>query len=145
MRLAVARLRQRLGRRGAILAFLGAGKVCYGVGYATTPPSSTRGLELLTGLVPLHCWAWVWIVAGTATFAGAWVRVGQDGLAFFAALIPPTLWATAYLWAAIADGYVRGLVVAGWFALSHICVILWASTVPEHSIPPARRARASDS
>jgi hypothetical protein len=141
----VARLRRRLGRRGAILAILGTGKVCYGIGYISVPPSSTRGLEMLTNVVPLHCWAWVWVVAGTTTFAGAWVRVGRDGLAFGAALIPPTLWATAYLWAAVADGYMRGLVLTGWFFFSHIGVILWASTVPEHSVPPARQARASDS
>jgi hypothetical protein len=135
VRRAAALLRQRLGRRGAILAILGAGKICYGIGLVTTPPTSTRGLELLTNALPLHCWAWVWIIAGSATFAGAWVRIGQDGVAFFAALIPPAVWGTAYLRAAV-DGYPRGWAVAGWFLLSHIGVILWASTVPEHSLPP---------
>ena len=145
MRRAAARLRLHLGRRGTILVILGAGKVCYGVGYIAVPPSSTRGLELLTGAAPLHCWAWVWIVAGTVTFGAAWLPVGRDVAGFLAALAPPALWAAAYLWSTVSGDYARGAWLAGWYLTSHIGVILWASTVPEYSVPPTRPVEASGS
>ncbi|MEU0940285.1 hypothetical protein [Embleya sp. NPDC005971] len=145
MRLAVARLRRRLGRRGAFLTIAGAGKVCLGVGFLVAPPTSTRGLEVLTNAAPLHCWAWVWVLAGSVTFACGWLRVGNDGAGFLAALVPPSLWAAAYLWSAVTGEYARGAWLSAWYLTSHIGVICWAATVPEHSVPPVRRARASDS
>lgn len=141
MRRAAARIRYRLGRRGAILAILGAGKVSYGVGYIAVPPSSTRGLELLTSAAPLHCWAWVWIAAGAVTFAAAWLPVGRDAIGFTAALVPPSLWAAAYLWSTVTGEYERGGWLAGWYLTSHVGVILWASTVPEYSVPPTGGTR----
>lgn len=135
MRRAVARLRQRLGRRGVILAILGAGKVCLGAGFLAAPPTSTRGLEVLTDRASLHCWAWVWILAGSVTVASSVLPVGRDAVGFTTALVPPSLWAAAYLWSAVAGGYARGAWLAGWYLTSHVGVILWAATVPEHSVP----------
>lgn len=122
-------LRWRLGRRGAFLAFMGIGKICWGIGLIVTPPA-TQGLELLTDIAPLHCWAWVWILAGAVAFASAWVRFGRDAIGFLAASVPPTLWAFVYGWAALLGHYPRGIFVFLWYVTSHCGVIWCASRVP---------------
>ncbi|MGW1998213.1 hypothetical protein [Embleya sp. NPDC001921] len=137
MRLAAARARQRLGRRGAFLAIYGAAQVFWGVGFIVLPPTPA-GLALLTDALPLHCWAWLWILGGAAAFASAWLRVGRDAVGYGAAMIPLGIWAFAYLWASMSGEYARGGWVAGWY-LGHIGVVLWASSVPEYSVPPRRR------
>lgn len=140
----VRRLRKALGRRGAFLLILGTGKTCWGVGMLVEPPRPD-GLRLLTGLCDLRHWAWLWITAGLITLGSAFLRVGRDWAGFLAALIPPTVWATAYMSAAVSGQFSRGLVVAIWYLTSHVGVIMWAATVPEYSVPhvprPARRGK----
>src|SRR5690348_7818415 len=99
------------GRRGSFLVVMGVGKVCWGVGLVVEPPP-TDGLRLLARLAPLHCWAWVWILAGLVTFASAWVPFARDRWGFVTASIPPALWAFAYGMAGL-DGYARGLWIFG--------------------------------
>ncbi|MGW1993371.1 hypothetical protein [Embleya sp. NPDC001921] len=142
MRLAAARARQRLGRRGIYLLGAGLGKVCLGVSYLTGPLTT---VSPLTSVMPVWAWAWLWIVVGAAVFAGAWMPVGRDGPAFLVALVPPVAWAGTLLWAWWTGDYPRGAALWGWLMCGHVWVILWASTVPEHSVPPADQVRASDS
>jgi hypothetical protein len=117
------------GRRGSFLVFMGVGKVCWGVGLIVEPPA-IDGLRLLTQFAPLHCWALVWIAAGSTAFASAWLRFGRDRWGFVAASVPPALWAFAYGWAGLVDGYARGLWIFGWYITSHCGVIWCASRVP---------------
>lgn len=137
---AARRLHKALGRRGVFLAILGVGKTCWGVSFLVDPPSN-QGLELLTDLCSLRHWAWLWIICGLITLFSAFLRVGRDWFGFVAALLPPTVWATAYTVAVITGDYSRGGFVAVWYLTSHVGVILWASAVPEHSVPPPVRAR----
>ncbi len=123
----------RLGRRGPFLVILGIGKVCWGVGMIVEPPR-TDGLQLLTGVAPLHCWASVWILAGLVTFASAWWPFSRDGWGFVAATVPPAVWAFAYLWGWAADGYARGLWIFGWYMTTHCGVIWCASRVPPEPV-----------
>lgn len=139
MRAAARRLRQRLGRRGIFLLILGVGKTCWGVSFLVDPPS-TQGLELLTSLCDIQHWSWLWIVCGLITMTSAFLRVGRDGAGFLAALAPPTVWAFAYTVAVVSGDYSRGGFVAVWYLTSHVGVILWASGVPEHSVPHAPRS-----
>lgn len=134
MRAVVRRLQARLGRRGTILLILGVGKICFGVGVIAEPPS-IRGLDLLLRYAPLCAWAMVWIAAGVVVVVAAFLPVGADRGGFIVALIPPMIWAVAYGTAAAEGIYPRGWFVAGWFLTSHIGVISWAGTVPEHSVP----------
>lgn len=115
---------------------MGVGKIAWGVGMVVQPPSE-GGLQLLTGIAPVHCWAWVWILAGVITFASAWVRFARDKWGFLAASIPPALWAFAYLWGALLGHYERGLWIFLWYMTSHCGVIWCASRVP----PDARRSK----
>lgn len=141
---AARRLRQRLGRRGIFLLILGVGKTCWGASLLFDPPNP-RGLELLTNVCSLRHWAWLWITAGLVTGGSAFLRVGRDRYGFVAALIPPTVWAIAYATAVVNGTYSRGAYVAVWYLTSHVGVILWASSVPEHSVPhlrPARKGKA---
>jgi hypothetical protein len=124
-----------LGTRGPFLVFMGIGKVCFGASFIVEPPP-LAGLGLLTRFAPLHCWAWVWIVCGTATFCSAWLRFGWDGWGFVAASVPPTFWAFAYGWAGLADGYPRGLWLFVWYITSHCGVIWCASRVPPDTGSP---------
>lgn len=130
--------RQILGRRGAFLLLAGAGKMCLGAGLIAATPADL-GIGLAADVAPLAGWAWLWIAAGAVTAGSAFLRVGRDGLGFVAALVPPSVWAVAYTVAAVRGEYDRGGWIAGWFLASHIGVILWASAVPEHSLPSASR------
>ncbi|MGA6223455.1 hypothetical protein ACPESV_24355 [Streptomyces umbrinus] len=103
-------------------------------------PPPAQGLELLTNVCSIRHWAWLWIVAGIVTGSSAFLRVGRDRFGFVAALIPPTVWATAYATAVLSGTYSRGAYVAVWYLTSHVGVILWAATVPEHSVPPVPRS-----
>lgn len=135
-----ARVRAMLGRRGAFLLILGVGKTCWGVGMLVDPPP-TQGLRLLTTMCDIRHWAWLWIIAGIITTASAFLKIGRDWFGFLAALIPPTVWAAAYTFAVFNGDYSRGGFVAVWYLTSHVGVILWASAVPEYSVPPPVRAR----
>lgn len=139
MRQAARRLRKRLGRRGQILLIFGIGKICWGVGFIVTPVTAAPGLSLLTDRCSLAAWAWLWIIAGIACIAFAFLRVGRDLLGFLAALAPPSVWALAYGYAALTGEYARGTTVALWYLTSHVGVIMWAATVPEYSVPPLPR------
>ncbi|MEV0526649.1 hypothetical protein AB0I66_24715 [Streptomyces sp. NPDC050439] len=139
---AARRLRTRLGRRGIALALLGSAKVCFGLGYALQPDPSPLGLGLLTRFADIRCWSSVWIICGLVTFTCAWLRVGRDGLGFFAALVPPFVWGAAFLWGGLTGEYLRGLTVAAWYGIGHVGLILFLATLPEHSVPhTARRER----
>ncbi|MEU1327264.1 hypothetical protein [Streptomyces microflavus] len=131
-------LRKRVGRRGVFLLILGIGKTCWGISFIVDPPAAD-GLQLLTSLCSLRHWAWLWIVVGLVTAGSAFLRIGRDWAGFVAALIPPTVWAIAYLAAAVSGEYSRGAFVALWYLTSHVGVIMWAATVPEHSVPPVPR------
>jgi hypothetical protein len=124
-----------LGNRGPFLIFMGIGKVCFGASFIVEPPP-LAGLGLLTRFAPLHCWAWVWIVCGTATFCCAWLKFGRDGWGFVAASIPPAFWAFAYGWAGILGDYPRGLWLFVWYITSHCGVIWCASRVPPDTGSP---------
>lgn len=138
---AVRRLRQHLGRRGTILLIFGVGKTCWGLSFLLDPPDD-HGLTLLTSLCSLRHWAWLWIICGLITAGAAFLRIGRDRWGFVAALIPPIVWATAYMAAVVSGDYSRGAYVAIWYLTSHVGVIMWAATVPEYSVPPVpRRAR----
>ena len=142
MRAAARRIRMQLGRRGTALALLGMGKMCFGTGYLLTPAPNPRGLELLTRFADLRWWAGLWVACGAVTFGCAWLRIGRDRWGFIAALVPPFVWGAAFLWGAFNGDYPRGLAIFGWYATSHIGMILWASAVPEYEMPhPAREER----
>ena len=145
-RQAVRRLQKLLGRRGAFLLILGVGKTCWGVSFIADPPTD-HGLTLLTNACSLQNWAWLWIGCGLITGFSAFLQIGRDWFGFAAALVPPTVWAFAYLAAVINGDYSRGAYVAIWYLTSHCGVILWAATVPEYSVPrmprSARRGKAA--
>ncbi|MET9950142.1 hypothetical protein ABZ135_01155 [Streptomyces sp. NPDC006339] len=140
---ALRRARKHLGRRGGFLLVLGVGKTCWGVSFLVDPPSG-EGLHLLTSMCSLRHWAWLWIICGIVTTFSAFLRVGRDRWGFYAALVPPSVWAIAYLAAVLTGDYSRGLWVAVWYLTSHVGVIMWAATVPEYSVPPARRGRREE-
>ncbi|MFJ8594891.1 hypothetical protein [Streptomyces sp. NPDC093598] len=141
----VRRLQTTLGRRGAFLAILGTGKTCWGIGMIVAPQPAPQGLRLLLEMCPLSSWAWLWITCGLITTASAFLRVGRDWAGFVAALIPPTVWAISYTSAVVTGEFTRGGFLAVWYLTSHVGVIMWAATVPEHSVPhvprPARKGR----
>lgn len=132
---AVRRLRRQLGRRGTILVILGSAKICFGLGYALQPDPHPLGLGLLTRWADIRCWSSLWIICGAITFACAWLRVGRDGAGFLSALAPPFVWGIAYLWGGMTGEYLRGLAIFGWYAIGHVGLILFLSTVPEYSVP----------
>ncbi|MFC8009168.1 hypothetical protein [Streptomyces cinereoruber] len=120
---------------------LGIGKTCWGISFLVDPPE-TAGLQLLTNVCDLRHWSWLWIICGLITIVSAFLRIGRDWAGFLAALAPPGVWAVAYIEAVISGAYSRGGFVAIWYLTSHVGVILWAATVPEHSMPGPRARKA---
>ncbi|MFJ8804184.1 hypothetical protein [Streptomyces sp. NPDC102487] len=133
-----AAARRLLGRRGTFLLIIGGGETCYGLSFLVDPPTA-QGLGLLTHWCSLRHWSWLWILCGLITATSALLRVGRDWAGYLAALAPPTVWATAYTAAVVLGQFSRGAYVALWYLTSHVGVILWAATVPEHSVPHAPR------
>ncbi|MER5277824.1 hypothetical protein ABT025_18975 [Streptomyces sp. NPDC002809] len=132
------KLGKRAGRRGTFLLIIGVGKTCWGISFLVNPPSE-QGLQLLTHWCSLRHWSLLWITVGLITAGSAFLRVGRDWAGYAAALVPPTVWAVAYLAAAVSGEYSRGAFVALWYLTSHVGVIMWAATVPEYSVPPVPR------
>jgi hypothetical protein len=132
MRRAVRRLRKRLGRRGAALLILGIGKVVWGIGLITDPPSA-RGLEMLTAIGPLACWSLLWIVPGIITGVSGFLPTGRDRWGFVAALVPPTFWCTAYAVSFLTGVYSRGIFPFIFYLTHHVGMIVWASRVREET------------
>ena len=137
---ALRRARKHLGRRGVILLIFGVGKMCWGASFLVDPPEP-GGLQLLTQFCGLRHWAWLWIICGAIAASSAFARVGRDRVGFIAALVPPTVWAVAYLAAVITGDYSRGAFVAVWYLTSHVAVIMWAASVPEYSVPKPPRGQ----
>lgn len=136
---AAGRARERLGRRGEVLIILGIGKVVWGVGYIVDPPPA-RGLEMLTSICPLQSWAWLWILAGVVTGCSAFLPAGRDRWGFVAALVPPTVWATAYAVGFLSGVYSRGIFPFIFYVTHHVALIVWASKVREET-PASTTAR----
>ncbi|MDT0306139.1 hypothetical protein RM780_04070 [Streptomyces sp. DSM 44917] len=130
----------RLGRRGQILLIAGVGEMSWGAGFLAEPAPNLGGLAILARHGGVDRWAWVWVACGLAAVVAAFVRIGRDWPGFAAALAPPLVWAFAYMAAALVDDYTRGAWVAVWY-LNWAFFIMWASAVPEHSVPPSPRAR----
>lgn len=135
---AARQLRKLAGRRGTYLGIVGVGQLCWGAGMVVDAPSPA-GLQLLAKVAPLHCWAWVWVIAGLAAAASAILPVGRDTIGFIAILIPPAVWAITYAVAAINGDFSRGGFVAVWYLTSHVGVTLWAAALPEYSVPKVPR------
>lgn len=131
----------RLGTRGRFLVFMGAGKVCFGFSFIFTPPWTLDGLGMLLRFAPLHCWAWLWIICGSATFISAWLTFGRDGIGFVAASVPAAFWAFTYGWSGLLGEYPRGLFLFGWYMTSHCGVIWCASRIPPESRSPESHGR----
>lgn len=122
-------------RRAPALALLGVGQICWGVGYAAAPGAPTRGLEGLLALMPLHCWAVVWILSGVFTLACSRLPVGRDRWRFAGAAGLPLVWGASYGWEWISDGYGRGGVVLVWYLCMYVGMALWAASVPHFELP----------
>ncbi|MFF8910155.1 hypothetical protein [Streptomyces olivaceoviridis] len=139
MRAAARRLRQQLGRRGALLTMKGVMATGYGSGQVIAPPGDQRGLTLLLKIMPLTGWGWVWITAGLAALVCAWLPPRRDWPGFLAVWLIATPWALAYLvsWWPL-DESPRGWVVAMIFAaFGAVCLVAigWDEP-PARSEPP---------
>jgi hypothetical protein len=118
-----------LGRRGAFLLSFGTVWALIGYGQVTAPQPDQRGLKLLTDVLPLDAWGWMWISSGLIAIASAFLRQGSDrfGFAALIAMVLPWLFAYLVAWwplglfprgwiaAALYSGLAIGIfVVAGW-------------------------------
>lgn len=125
-RRALAGVRGRLGRRGAILLAFGAIYLVYGYALLTAPPRLGTLLY-----IDYHWWAWLWIGGGGLGILHSWARKpGRDTAGFVAIVAPPLVWTVGYIhlwifgpdpgaqawkavgiWAALA---IATMVCAGW-------------------------------
>lgn len=113
----IPRLRRRVGRRGASLAYLSLVCLVYAVSLACKPPPATPGsaAAVLATILPLSAWAIPWAAVGVLCAVAAFAR--RDRAAFVAASALCAGWAMLHVagWAvgAIDRGFVVGVVWAG--------------------------------
>jgi hypothetical protein len=131
----------RLRRRGTALAILGAGELCWGLGYIAAPATDRTGMRKLLVVLPMGGWASVWAACGALALTGAFLPEGPDRWGWIAAVMPPLAWGLGYGWAAAACGYGRGWYVLAWYVTSHALLTLWAASVAEYSVPRIGRCR----
>lgn len=139
------RLRRRLGRRGALLTCLGALYLLYGYGLLIEPLAVNPSLSLLLDLWPIRVWAWLWVGAGCAAVACAWLPSGRDWVGF-TALYPV---AAAWGFSSLVSWWPRGDNPRGWIGAAVWVVLGGVITVgagwaePSRS-SPARKAAGKD-
>ncbi|WP_371670035.1 hypothetical protein OG985_21785 [Streptomyces sp. NBC_00289] len=137
MRAAVRRLRQQLGRRGALLTLKGTITTLYGCAQLVTPQPDQRGLCLLLHLMPLRAWAGLWVAAGITALVCAWLRPRVDWPGFCAVWAITAAWSGSYLvsWWPLGE-YPRGWVAAIiWAAFGGVCLVAigWREPTPSRS------------
>ena len=98
MRRAAARIRLHLGRRGAILAVIGAGWGYFGMGVILAPTRDTEtALAPIIHIVPLAALGAMWVVCGVLAAGFACLPAGADRWGFAAAVGPPIAWFAAFM------------------------------------------------
>jgi hypothetical protein len=119
VRLAVARLRQRLGRRGAFLGGMGVMWLLYGYGLLVEPVVSTASYRLLLHVMPMDAWAVAWIAAGSIALVCAWGRPPFDWPGFAALYLTAVPWGLSSLmsWQPLGDNPRGWIGAAIWVAL----------------------------
>jgi len=127
MRAAARRLRQQLGRRGALLILKGVMAVGYGLGQVFAPTGSPQGLMLLLQWQPLAFWGWVWTTAGAVALVCAWLPPRRDWPGFLAVWLVATPWAMAYLlsWWPLAEnprGWVVATIFGAWGGVNLVAI-----------------------
>lgn len=92
--------------RGAALVTCGVGWIIYGYGILGVPRVAlNKATEILTSIVPLDCWGYIWMMCGAIAILGSFLRPALDFIAFAAAALPPASWAVAFNAAWISGGY----------------------------------------
>lgn len=122
----MARLRRRLGRRGAILLAFGAMWLLYGYSLLVEPVVSTASYRLLLKVAPMDAWAWAWIVAGSVAWACAWRRSPLDWPGFAALYMVAVPWGLSSLmsWQPLGDNPRGWISAAIWGALGGAITIV---------------------
>ena len=116
---------RRIGHRGAFLLFLALLDVLYGISLNTTP-GPLAGVNLG---IPLHVWAYVWVVVGVFLAFGAFLI--KDRLPYAIASFIKAIWAAALFVSWFAEGFTRGWVSAViWAAFSGLVLVV--SSWPEY-------------
>lgn len=123
-------LKTRIGHRGAFLLFLALLDILIGYSFLIVPKSP------IPFLIPLHVWAWIWLVAGGIVFTGVFQR--RDRIQFGVAAGVKTLFAASYLRLWILFGVPHAWVsVVVWTAFAAIIVVI-------SSWPEVRRSKKRD-
>ncbi|MGW1595238.1 hypothetical protein [Streptomyces sp. NPDC002343] len=140
MRAAARRLRQQLGRRGALLTLKGIIATLYGFSLFVQPTHDLRGLHLLVRLMPLDAWAAAWVMAGTAALVCAWLPPRRDWPGYLAVWGITAPWSMSYLvaWWPLGE-HPRGWVVALIFgAFGGVCLVAIGWDEPPARSEPLR-------
>jgi hypothetical protein len=125
MRAAARRLRQQLGRRGALLTLKGTIATLFGSSQFVQPTPDLRGLGLLLWMMPLQAWAAAWVAAGSVALVCAWLPPRRDWPGFLAVWAIAAPWSMSYLvaWWPLYE-HPRGWVVALIFgAFGGVCLV----------------------
>lgn len=117
MRRMAARLRRRVGHRGASLLFLALVDVvyCYRLLFPSERDLTSPWLRFLAGIVPLWVWAALWGVVGLLCLSRSWRR--RDSGAFAFAIGIKVLWTLLALGAGVTGSveqwYVNAVIFGG--------------------------------
>lgn len=104
-----------VGRRGEFLLFLALLDLLYGLSLLRPAPQARRSptTGFLAEVMPLPCWALLWLAVGAVCLAGAFVV--RDRVSFAAAAGLKVLWGSLFL-----VGWLAGVVERGW-----VSAVIW--------------------
>lgn len=103
-------LDQHLGARGYTLITCGSAWCIDGASILSDQRFATiPAVRILTQVVPIQWWAWMWIVCGAVAILSSPLHAHRDNLGFAAAALPPATWAVTY-----TIGWIDGSFPLGW-------------------------------
>lgn len=129
------------GYRGTALLVSGVAWISYGAYIAAQPGYGvTRGIAVMTGLLPMTYWGVGWIACGVICLAYLAAPRGKEMAGMVAAMLPPLLWAAAYaLGGLLGTSPTAWGAVAPWASHTALILIISAATRPREFVAVVTR------
>lgn len=115
----MAEIRKKSFNRRIAIALLGLYCIARGIAYLpmfSVFDRTPRGIELVSGIIPLDFWAGAWVVVGVVAIVKA--IIGKDGIAIPLSCGMMMAWGTAFLYGWLENILMNGETSNDWFSAS---------------------------
>lgn len=115
----MAELNKKLFKRRLAIGLLGFYSLARGIAYLpffSIFENLPRGIELISGIVPIEVWAGAWMAIGVVALIKA--IIGKDGIAVPLVCGMMVAWGTAFFYGWMENMAVNGVINNDWFSAS---------------------------